>query len=357
MGQFFGAGPPEDPSSWVTTNSECPNAKANACAHNGCPRGVPTGEHSIPQRCVARGQLRVAALVFAIFFLLTYAVLGYIRYLREIGFLPQYPLFGLPLYDIPPAFAICAALAVLAMGYAAIAYLPRSWQIPVVLLLAAWLGFANNDPFNNRFENMNYNKDHLVALRGRVVNAYDQDPKARIEEADSQKIDPLHLRSDIAALDAWKAGAAKGDPDVEGGRPKLVLVAVSGGATRSAYWTAVVLDRLERTLGPSFGGRVRIISGASGGNARGSLLRHLSAGCGRRKLGRASGSPRAWSGPRARLAAADVDPQGPADAKHGPAGSGNRTHGDLDGRLAGHRPRGPGSDTGEGLECPPLSLH
>jgi Patatin-like phospholipase len=49
-----------------------------------------------------------------------------------------------------------------------------------------------------------------------------------------------------------------------GHRPKLVIVAVSGGAARSAYWTAVVLDRLERTL-PSFGQRLRIISGASGG--------------------------------------------------------------------------------------------
>jgi predicted acylesterase/phospholipase RssA len=47
-------------------------------------------------------------------------------------------------------------------------------------------------------------------------------------------------------------------------RHKLVLVAVSGGASRSAYWTAVVLDRLEKTL-PGFGRRVRIISGASGG--------------------------------------------------------------------------------------------
>jgi len=265
VGGFFGAGPPEDSDSWVTTNSECPNAEANACAKNGCPRGVPTGGHSCPQSCLAQGQLRAAAVVFAILFLLTYAVLGYIRYLREIGVLPKYPLFGLPLFDLPPAFAICAALAVLAMVYAAIAYLPRSWQIPVVLLLSAWFAYANNNPFNNQFENMSYGKDHLVRLRDRVVNAYDQDPKQRVEESDSQRIAPLHLKSDIDALKAWKACAADGDPDVDGGRPKLVLVAVSGGATRSAYWAAVVLDRLERTLGPSFGRRVRIISGASGG--------------------------------------------------------------------------------------------
>ena len=102
------------------------------------------------------------------------------------------------------------------------------------------------------------------------MNAYDAEPQKRTEESDPE-LAPVHLVSDIAALDAWKAVSADGGPDLDGkGRPKLVLVAVSGGATRSAYWTAVVLDRLERTLvdkenRSSFGRRVRIISGASGG--------------------------------------------------------------------------------------------
>ena len=198
-------------------------------------------------------------------FLLTYVVLGWFRYFRVTGVLPQYPLFGLPLFDLPPAFAICAALAVLAMGYAIIAYLPRSWQIPAVLFLVAWFGLVNIKPFRYRFENISYRKEDLAPLRERVVDAYDSDPKKRIEETDPKSA-PTHLVSDIVALDAWKAGSADGGPDRDSkGRPKLVLVAVSGGATRSAYWTAVVLDRLERTLGPSFGRRVRIVSGASGG--------------------------------------------------------------------------------------------
>lgn len=51
-----------------------------------------------------------------------------------------------------------------------------------------------------------------------------------------------------------------------GRKPRLVLVAVSGGGIRAAVWTAVVLEGLERELAAEgFADRVRIITGASGG--------------------------------------------------------------------------------------------
>ena len=56
--------------------------------------------------------------------------------------------------------------------------------------------------------------------------------------------------------------------------PKLAVVCVSGGALRSAVWTAVVLQHVERTIGAKtdakgrpvrFADQLRIITGASGG--------------------------------------------------------------------------------------------
>jgi hypothetical protein len=123
-----------------------PHAAANACPGTGCPRGEPAVGLSSPVDCVAPVHRRVAAFVFSLLFVATYVVLGYIRHLRMTEVLPRYPLFGLPLFDVPPAFAICIALAVLAMAYATVAYLPRSWQIPVALVMVVWLGYANNDP-------------------------------------------------------------------------------------------------------------------------------------------------------------------------------------------------------------------
>jgi len=118
-GEASGAGPPGDSEPRGRPIPRCPNAMSDACPGAGCPRGEPTGGPSSPPDCLARGQLRVAALVFALLFLATYAVLGYAQ------------------FKLHPAFAICVALAVLAMGYATIAYLPQAWQVPVTLLLVA----------------------------------------------------------------------------------------------------------------------------------------------------------------------------------------------------------------------------
>jgi hypothetical protein len=67
---------------------------------------------------------------------------------------------------------------------------------------------------------------------------------------------------ELDRLDAWRAQAQRQSKQ----RPKLVVVAVSGGANRSALWTTFVLNTLERDpeLAP-FPQHVRIISGASGG--------------------------------------------------------------------------------------------
>jgi hypothetical protein len=257
-GEVFGASPAGDGESPASPNRHGPNTQTDTGSLPGSPQGEPSGGPSSPTDRPGRVQLRVAPSIFALLFLATYVALGWVRHLRETDVLPRYPAFGLPLFDIPPAFPICVVLAVLAMGYATVTYLPRSRQIPVVLLLVAWFGYANNSQFKNQFENMSCSKSDLVPLRSRVADVYNHRNKHQPH--------PVHLVSDYAALEAWKAGSADGGPDLDGkGRPKLVLVAVSGGATRSAYWTAVVLDRIEQTLGRSFGRRVRIISGASGG--------------------------------------------------------------------------------------------
>src|SRR6185369_10194128 len=61
---------------------------------------------------------------------------------------------------------------------------------------------------------------------------------------------------DIEALEAWRKRVGEQQP--------LVLVVTSGGASRSALWTAGVLDALARRI-PAFMDHVRVITGASGG--------------------------------------------------------------------------------------------
>lgn len=86
---------------------------------------------------------------------------------------------------------------------------------------------------------------------------------------------PRRLLSDgeiLAAIDSRWQVAAGGDQK----RPKLVLIAVSGGGIRSAVWTGVVLEGLEKTM-PGEPGRaafrdhIRLFTGASGGMVGASL--------------------------------------------------------------------------------------
>jgi hypothetical protein len=63
-----------------------------------------------------------------------------------------------------------------------------------------------------------------------------------------------------AKLAAWE----KGLTSPAGSKPKLVVVAVVGGANRAALWTAVVLTELEEDKDlPNFARHVRVVTGAS----------------------------------------------------------------------------------------------
>jgi hypothetical protein len=75
------------------------------------------------------------------------------------------------------------------------------------------------------------------------------------------------LLNNTEVLTAWKKLVG---PRWREGKPKLVIVTVSGGGIRASVWTSVVLRKLEAALGSDFPYHVRIITGASGGMVAGS---------------------------------------------------------------------------------------
>jgi hypothetical protein len=189
-------------------------------------------------------------------------------------FIGVYAFLAGPLYRFTsPAFAICALLAVLVMTYAALEYFTdtvmtglRSWPVPPGAIAAGALlavcGLANNDSYKLRFPNMgDYypgGAHGLVDLRRAVSEQYTADKKP-LPAGGAALVD------DGVALQNWlgfaKAQAPRQDNPA---KPKLAIVAISGGAARSAFWSAVVLDRLEAEIS-GFGDHVRIMTGASGG--------------------------------------------------------------------------------------------
>ena len=190
------------------------------------------------------------------------------------AFIGLYILFAGPLYKwASPAFAICVLLGCLLMTYALPQYFItrisqslRRWPIPpgaiLVGLLVLIFGLVNNDPYKLRFPNMRdyYPGENLglVDLRRAVSEQY-------VGEEKPLPAGRASLITDAKALEKWLGVVKTGTPASGGSvKPKLAIVAVSGGAARSAFWSAVVLDRLEAQI-LGFGKHVRIITGASGG--------------------------------------------------------------------------------------------
>ena len=175
-----------------------------------------------------------------------------------------------------PSMAICLMLGLLAMASALLVYFQPARRITHLFVFLAYLVLLNNQSYKDRFEGMDVyypavlygESGHPVKLREKTDYLYFPD-KAGVKDPDANRRGQrVTLISDDAARTAWLKAvmpAWQKDPQFKLDQPKLVVVSVSGGASRSAYWSAVVLNQLSKTLGPTFDPSVRIITGTSGG--------------------------------------------------------------------------------------------
>ena len=145
------------------------------------------------------------------------------------------------------------------------AWLPEHRQTIWFLIfwggLGAWLVLANGDAYKLRFPNMAMyypgGAPGPVRLREAVEGIY-RPIAVRPEGGGDVPGGGVRLLEDAEVLPRWLARVGPGP------KPKLAVVTVSGGALRSAYWTRVVLGRIEEEI-PDFGAHLRVIAGASGG--------------------------------------------------------------------------------------------
>lgn len=135
-----------------------------------------------------------------------------------------------------------------------------------------WLAYCNSDPYKLTFPGLTLYYPNEPSYGYGLVplqqSGGDSDPSAATTpEAPPHK----------AILEGWKKhctntdSTGNSDGNGDGTRPKLVVVTVSGGALRSAVWTALVLEEIQKALDSAgaregtFNKGVRLITGASGG--------------------------------------------------------------------------------------------
>jgi hypothetical protein len=181
-------------------------------------------------------------------------MLGFSRLFGLLGLSATFLTFVLLWTKIVPVVAIAAVFAAIALLYFALCLVRFEYRILAIVIPAVLIALGSSRDYRHKLAGIERadGKDYYA----NPVEFQKQTPP---DKSTSGLIPPK------TALDGWlktAPGSAK---------PKMVLVATTGGAYRSAYWTGLVLDHLKReSVTPGsplehFANHIRIITGASGG--------------------------------------------------------------------------------------------
>jgi hypothetical protein len=190
---------------------------------------------------------RISASIFE--FITIFSFLG-------LGFLGQIPIF-----EVPAAMSIVMLITTIHMIYSALASWLHRWTIPFVILIISFFNFMST--YTPYFKYGSY----LLGLN------YDSKQKTKyafetIKSNCSNESKISSYENMIQILNTWK----QNQPTE---KPKLIIINTSGGGSRSAYWTYLIMEKLDRELSNKFSSQTHLITGASGGMIGAAFYREI----------------------------------------------------------------------------------
>lgn len=159
------------------------------------------------------------------------------------------------------ALAICVVLALLMIVYGRLLYaFPRRWLGAVLAAGAVAVALAGRVDYPHRFRGLEpyYAADKRVDLARFEEESSETEGEAAREVERATGTGPRNDNQEL--LDAWLRRQTRSSRE----KPKLVVVAISGGGIRAATWAMVVLTAIEHAH-PDFPYEVRLVTGTSGG--------------------------------------------------------------------------------------------
>ncbi len=167
-------------------------------------------------------------------------------------------------YFIPPAgVSILILLTLIFMVYSTLSTWFGGWTYAIIFVISFIIYQVNN------YKPMAF-KNFALGLDYNSLNA----PEYSNERINQFAIDSLFygdkttLQNQIAILNNWKKNTNKK-------KPKLVLIATSGGGSRASLWTYHVFQNLYKEIPNELPANVHLITGASGGLVGASYFRQL----------------------------------------------------------------------------------
>ena len=164
------------------------------------------------------------------------------------------------LLQFPAAMSFTLLLSILTMLLGAAVFWLRSWALPIVLLIFLLVNFfSKTELFNRPHAAFGLNYDNTPAT-------YDLNTLNQQLHPDTIKKD---MENTLVILENWRQKFP------EDYKPKLVMIATSGGGQRAALWVLKVLQEAHRATEGKLFEHTRLITGASGGVIGAAFFREL----------------------------------------------------------------------------------
>jgi hypothetical protein len=173
-----------------------------------------------------------------------------------LGFLGQIPVF-----EVPAAMSIVMLITTIHMIYSALASWLHRWTIPFIILLLTFFNFMSGyTPF---FKYGSY----LLGLAYETKHKKEYGVET-IEANCTEKSKLSSYNNMIEILNAWKK-----KQNTE--KPKLIIINTSGGGSRSALWTYLIMEKLDQEIFDQLSAQTHLITGASGGMIGAAFYREI----------------------------------------------------------------------------------
>lgn len=167
-----------------------------------------------------------------------------------------------PLFRIPAAASVFILANIMTAIIGALTYWFNLWRTTLILLLLIGVNYFTSFEFLNH-QNKAYGMDYNAPPANYLVNQLSAVCDSATIYADK--------RYTQAILNRWKTKVSNDSIT----KPKLVLLAVSGGGLKSAVWTMQVVRTADQLTGGKLLDHTVLITGASGGMIGMSYLREL----------------------------------------------------------------------------------
>lgn len=194
------------------------------------------------------GQNRINAFIFEALTLAAFLVMGFFR---------NYAVF-----EMPAAMSIVTLLTIVLMLISAVLSWFHRWAYPLIIAIVFTMSYLSTiSPFF-KYTSYAFGLDYSKENKTKYT-------LSRIAENSVDSIDLNSSKKDIKLiLNNWKARQSVN-------KPKLVILNTSGGGSRSALWTFILLTKCDEATKNKLFDRLQLISGASGGMIGASYYREV----------------------------------------------------------------------------------